>query len=95
MKALVFSPLAEADLRNIWRYSAATWGADQADRYTDDIRDACHALASQAKRGAAVDLRPDYLKYFTGVHVIYFKDTASQLEVIRVLHQKQDASRRL
>ena len=46
MKALSFSPRAEVDIDGIWDYSADNWGPDQADRYTDEIRDACHALAS-------------------------------------------------
>jgi plasmid stabilization system protein ParE len=43
MKTLAFTPLAIADIEGIWDYSAETWGPDQADRYTDEIRDACHA----------------------------------------------------
>lgn len=52
MKHLAFSPAAEADIDGIWDYSAQTWGPDQADRYTDEIRDACLALAHDHKTGA-------------------------------------------
>ncbi|PZQ48841.1 MAG: type II toxin-antitoxin system RelE/ParE family toxin [Rhodovulum sulfidophilum] len=90
MKALKFSPAAEADINGIWDYSAANWGPDQADRYTDEIRDACRALASGRKQGRAVDVRPGYLKCLTGSHVIFFRDLGGHLEVIRVLHGKQD-----
>ncbi|MCK9509999.1 MAG: type II toxin-antitoxin system RelE/ParE family toxin [Pigmentiphaga sp.] len=45
MKAVAFSPAAEADLGEIWDYTADRWGPGQADSYTDAIRDTCHALA--------------------------------------------------
>jgi len=95
MKGVLLSPAAESDLDRIWDYSAEHWGPDQADRYTDDIRDACRGLATGAKRGRPVDLRYGYLKYATGTHMIYFRDTGEQLQIIRSLHQSQDVSRNL
>ncbi|MET3613548.1 toxin ParE1/3/4 [Rhizobium aquaticum] len=92
MKALVFSPAAELDLANIWDYSAANWGPDQADRYTDEIEDACRQLAAGEKRGRPVDVRTGYLKYVTGSHMLYFRDHVGYVEVIRILHQHQDVS---
>jgi len=53
MKALAFSPAAEADIEGIWDYSADNWGPDQADRYTDEIRDAwAHLRKLNPKPGA-------------------------------------------
>jgi len=49
-------------------------------------------LASGTKRGRDVDVRPDYLKCPVGSHMIYFRDRDDQIEVIRVLHQRQDAT---
>lgn len=59
MKPLAFSPAAEADIDGIWDYSAETWGPDQADRYTDEIRDACLALANDRNRAALSMCVPD------------------------------------
>jgi toxin ParE1/3/4 len=95
MKTLAFSPAAEADIEGIWDYSADNWGPDQADRYTDEIRDACHAVAAGRKRGKLVDLRPGYLKLSTGSHMIYFRDYGDWLEIVRVLHGRQDVERHL
>ncbi|RFB77966.1 type II toxin-antitoxin system RelE/ParE family toxin [Methylovirgula sp. 4M-Z18] len=95
MKALALSPAAQADLDHIWDHSAEHWGPDQADRYTDEIRDACQALASGVRRGRPVDVRPGYLKYATGAHMIYFRDHGDRVEIIRILHQRQDVSRNL
>lgn len=95
MKALAFTPAAEADLGGIWDYSAENWEPDQADRYTDEIRDACHALAAGRKRGSAVDVRPGYRKLSTGSHMIYFQDLGDRLVIVRVLHGRQDVERHL
>lgn len=95
MKSLAFTPAAMADIEAIWDYSAENWGADQADRYTDEIRDTCFALAAGRKMGRTTDIRAGYSKYITGSHVIYYKDQSDRLDVIRVLHSRQDAERHL
>ncbi len=95
MKAVAFSPAAEADIGEIWDYSAHRWGADQADRYIDDIRDACDALARGTKHSQPADVLPGLQKSLCGAHVIYFLDRPGHLDVIRILHQRQDAERHL
>ena len=95
MKTVAFSPAAEADIDEIWDYSADKWGSDQADGYTDMIRDACCALAAGTKRGRPAGVLPDFQKYLCGSHVVYFLDCADRLDVIRILHQQQDAERHL
>lgn len=67
------------------------WGLDQADRYTDDIRDACKALATGAGKGRSVDVRGGYLKYAVGKHFVFFVMADDGIAVIRVLHQQMDA----
>jgi len=95
MKSLVFSPAAQADMEVIWDYTVEHWGFDQANRYTDDIRDACHGLASGHRQGRPVDVRPGYLKYLVGSHVVYFRDHCDRLEVVRILHGRMDVERHL
>lgn len=92
MKAVAFTPAAQADMAEIWDYTADRWGIDQADDYLDDIRDACYALAMGQKQGRPSAL-PDFQKYLCGSHVIYFLDYPDRLNVIRILHQRQDAQR--
>ncbi len=79
----------------IWDYSADRWGPDQADSYTDAIRDACYALARGTKHARPAKVLPDFQKYLCGSHVVYFLDYLEHLDVIRVLHQRQDAERHL
>jgi toxin ParE1/3/4 len=95
MKSLVFSPAARADMEGVWDYTVEHWGLDQAERYADDLRDACHALVSGQRQGRPVDVRPSYLKYLTGSHIIYFRDRGKRLEIVRILHGKMDVARHL
>lgn len=94
-KSLLFLPAAERDMRDIWFYTAEHWGIDQAKRYTNEIMDVCHALASGLKQGRPVDACPGYLKYLSGSHVVYFRDSGNSLEIVRVLHGRMDAPSRL
>lgn len=93
MKALVFSPQAEADIEAIWDYSAANWGPDQADRYTRDIRAICAGLANGSKHGSPVDVRPGYFKRQSGSHMLYFRASEDTIFIVRVLHGAQDVER--
>lgn len=89
------SPLAESDLENIWLYTVENWSTDQADLYIGDILRACASLASGLKSGREVDIRDGYFKYPVGSHFIFCRKNSTGIDVIRVLHQRMDASKRL
>lgn len=95
MKDLVLSPAAELDLDHIWDHTAEHWGPDQADHYTGEIMETCYTLASGVRLGRPVDVRAGYLKFPSGAHMIYFRNHSDRLEIIRILHQRQDVSRNL
>lgn len=88
------SPLAEADLEGIWRYTFAHWSMEQADSYHGNLVTAFEGLAAGTKRGGPSVL-PGFQKYLCGAHVIYFLDYPDHIDVIRVLHQRQDAEQHL
>jgi toxin ParE1/3/4 len=92
---LTFSPAAIADIGAIWDYTAETWGVVQADRYVDDIRSACVALADGERTGRKVDVLDGYLKFPVGRHLIFFRQAEKGIVVIRVLHQSMDVERHL
>lgn len=95
-RAYRISPLAEADLEDIWVYTFKTWSIDQADSYHADIVAAFEALASGRRQGRRADIREGYFKLLVGSHVIYFRIAADDaIEVIRVLHQRMDTERHL
>ena len=61
MRALVISERAEADLREIWRYSFKEWGAEQADRYLDELDDGLQECGAEPERGNHREaVRPGY-----------------------------------
>ena len=92
MTGYLLSPAAQADLGQIWDYSARTWGEDQADRYVLGIRDACQALAGGTRQGHPIDaIRPGYRKLAVASHFLFYRVTDTGLiDVVRVLHQRMD-----
>ena len=90
MRRLIFTPAARGDLRAIWRYSAERWGPDQADAYTDAIEDACRLLAGSVSVGKPIASRPGYRRWIIRSHVLYLREFSDRIEVIRILHVRQD-----
>lgn len=90
-KTYTLSPLAEIDIEEIWFYTFQKWSLAQADSCVRDLVATFEGLVSGTKRVRDVDLRPDYFKCPAGSYMIYFRDLDDHIEVIRVLHQRQDA----
>lgn len=90
------TPQAERDLEDIWAYTFRVWSAKQADQYHADLIVAIERLTRGERVGRNVDeLRPDYLKYTVGQHVLFYRLSAHHLDVIRILHQRMDIPTRL
>ena len=94
-KLLRFTPAARADLAVIWDYTARHWDREQADRYLDEVHGVCLALATGEMVSRPVDLRPGTRKARAGSHMVYVREGAESLDVIRILHQRQDVDRHL
>lgn len=94
MSAYVLTPLAKADIFNIWAYIAEN-SESAAGRVEQAIYDACAFLAEGPLRGHT---RPDHtprpLRFWTlnrypNYTVVYRPDTAP-LQIIAVLHGKRN-----
>ncbi|MBT1159744.1 type II toxin-antitoxin system RelE/ParE family toxin [Aminobacter anthyllidis] len=95
-KRLIFTPAAEADLQQIWRYTADTWNQDQADRYILQIHDACLDIAKSRRKGRSLaDIRAGYHKLGVGSHFIVYRIVGEAIDVVRILHQRMDIGARL
>jgi toxin ParE1/3/4 len=94
-RAYRLSPMAEADLQDIWLYTFKNWSEEQADSYHTGIIAAFAGLASGRKKGRGVDIREGYLKYAVGSHVVFYRMTSAGIDVIRVLRQSMDVKRHL
>lgn len=78
----------------VWLYSLREWGMEQADRYIDDLTEAFALLADRPKAGAQCEnIRVGYRKYPVIRHVVYYRETAYGIEVVRVLHDRMLPSR--
>ncbi|MGH6988017.1 MAG: type II toxin-antitoxin system RelE/ParE family toxin [Caulobacteraceae bacterium] len=90
------TPRAQADIEEIWDYTAARWGPSQAEVYVAAIGNAIDRLARDARLGGRCDdIREGYFKMSVESHVIFFRRADSDIEVVRVLHARMDFPRRL
>lgn len=94
MAELRLSPAAERDLEGIWRYTAERWGVAQADHYVDLLHAAMQAVAQAPTAAPACDaIRPGYRRQWAEQHALYYQVRGACVVVVRVLHQRMDATR--
>jgi len=84
-------PAAEADLTEIWHYSAATWGPQQADSYVDALFAAFDLLADfpQMARERS-EFTPPVRIHPSGTHLVIYQTTDQGIDIIRLLHAHQN-----
>jgi plasmid stabilization system protein ParE len=97
MSAYVLTPLAKADIFDIWAYIADN-SETAADRVEQAIYDACAFLAEGPVRGhTRPDLTARPLRFWTlnrypNYTVVYRPDTAP-VQIVAVLHWKRNIRR--
>lgn len=90
------TPAAERDLERIWAHTFGQWGIEQANRYIDILTVAFAELAQSPGMAAACDdIRPGYRRRSVERHMIYFRITTYGIAIIRIVHDRMDASRRV
>lgn len=83
-------------MEGIWRYTRKQWGVAQAQRYTDTLVAAFQELAEAPGTAPACDhIRRGYRRRGVVRHIVYFRMTDYGIEVLRVLHDRMDAARRV
>lgn len=96
MSRYALTPRAQADIEEIWNYTVAHWGDNQAEKYLRQLAEAMTYVAADPARGRACDdVRAGYSKYAVGVHVLFYRKAAKGVEVVRILHQRMDFQRHL
>ncbi len=96
MTRLILSPRAQADLDEIWNYTAKHWGMEQAEVYVRQLETAIKSVAADPQLGRSCDgIRVGYKKYPAGSHVLFFCLTSAGIDVIRILHRHMDFNRHL
>lgn len=94
-RAVRLTPLAEADLEDIWIYTLERWSLEQAEHYVSELSAAFERLARREWVGRPSRAGEGYWRYLVGSHVVFYRETAETLDVIRVLHQRMDVDRHL
>ena len=89
-------PLAVTDLETIWRYTAQAWNVEQADQYLDQLNERLELLAENPSLGLDYShVEAGVQRYQVGRHGVFYRIDNHLLVVIRVLHDRMDAPRRL
>jgi toxin ParE1/3/4 len=92
----VLSPHAHTDLDEIWDYTVKHWGVEQAELYVRQLETAIKSVAAEPGLGRSCDeIRAGYKKYTAGSHVLFFRQTNTGIDVVRILHRHMDSDRHL
>jgi toxin ParE1/3/4 len=90
---LIWSDDADADLLAIWRFGADEWSPTIADEHLKDIDETCRLLLEAPDLGRA---RDDIMIGVRSIpldpHTIYYRVSVAGIEILRVLHQREDVT---
>ena len=93
---LVIAPAAKNDLKDIYQYGLRQWGQSQSESYLSTIKKQFWLLAQQSLMGTErPELLPDTRSLPIESHTLFYRVTVNRVEIIRVLHGRQDPQRHL
>lgn len=93
---LLISPAAQQDLRDIYQFGLRTWGKNQSNSYLDALEEHFWSLTAQPHMGMErTELAAGMRSFPVQSHVVYYLFKANQVEIVRVLHGRQDQTRHL
>lgn len=96
MTSYRLTPAAQRDLSSIWDFTRERWDEAQAETYIFEMRAAIERIAVDPQRGRACDeIRAGYRRYGIGSHLIFYMESADNVDVMRILHQRMDPTRYL
>jgi toxin ParE1/3/4 len=89
MAGLFLSGKAKADFKEIGRYTQQRWGVEQRNRYLGEL-DACFQKigVNPTLGNSAEAIRAGYRRIREGSHVVFFRKAGSEVEIVRVLHER-------
>lgn len=93
---LVIAPAAKNDLKDIYQYGLRQWGKAQSESYLSTIKNQFWLLTQQPLLGTErPELLPDVRSLPIESHTVFYRVTANRIEIMRVLHGRQDSLRHL
>ena len=92
-RTLTISSAARGDLRNIYRFGRKRWGGQRASLYLEELKNQIWMLVSNAYTGKSRDdVLPGVRGFVVGQHVIFYRLVRDRIEIVRILHGRQDIS---
>ncbi|PIV51044.1 MAG: type II toxin-antitoxin system RelE/ParE family toxin [Flavobacteriaceae bacterium CG_4_8_14_3_um_filter_34_10] len=97
MAKVILRKEAIDDLNNIWKYTFEKWSENQADKYYEMLKLACKEIGKNPEIGKGYNkITKNLLGLHSGRHIIFYQlITQSEIEIIRVLHERMDLKNRL
>ena len=90
------TPEAEIDLEDIWIYTAKLWSVIQADNYIDGLVAKFNLLAAAPLIARERhEFSPPVRVHHYQSHVVIYRVSGGDLQVLRVAHMKQNWARLL
>lgn len=91
---LVIAPAAKNDLKDIYQYGLRQWGQARSESYLSTLKSQFWLLTQQPLMGSErPELLPDARSLPINSHTLFYRVTANRVEIIRVLHGRQDPQR--
>jgi len=85
------TPAAKNDLQEIWRYTFERWGEQQAEKYVFQFEKTFHDLVKTPYLGRPrPDIQKDYRSLPEGKHIIFYRVTDNNIEIIGIPHASMD-----
>ena len=92
--AVLWSPEGERDLLTLWRHLRREAGPEIADRHVHAIVNKGLALARGPFQGRPRDeIRDGLRSIYCSPHVIFYRVRDGAVEIVRVLHERQDVGK--
>ena len=97
MAEYIISEKALEDLNSIWLYTAENWSIEQANRYYNLIVDEIEYVSENFNSTKDIgSVRKNYTYSKVKSHLVFYKKTEnSEMEVVRILHERMDIKNRL
>ena len=93
---LVIAPAARNDLKEIYQYGLRQWGQARSDNYLATLKNQIWLLTQEPLMGTErTELLPGTRSLPVESHTLFYRVAANRVEIIRLLHGRQDTKRYL
>ena len=89
-------PHARNDIKKIWRYTYDNWGGKQADLYVNSLGQAIEEMADNPEIGSSIGyIREGYRLYHFKYHLVIYRLTLAEVDIVRVMGESMDVQQHL